>query len=128
MGLFHITTRDAWEAARRSGAYRPASLAAEGFIHFSTDKQLLPSAERHFAGQAGLLVLSVAAHKLTAELRYEDAHGELFPHLYGPLNLDAVVDVVELPVGDDGRFRVPVAFRPWASYFGRPDDYDPDPR
>ena len=127
MGLFHITTRDAWAQAERDGEYRAPSLELEGFIHLSEDLQLLPSAERYFNGQTGLVVLALRRHKLTAELRYEEVHGESYPHLYGPLNLDAVVEAVDLPDGQDGGFRVPEPWRAWAHYFGRRDEYDPGP-
>lgn len=125
MALFHITTRAAWDQAAREGQYRAPSLESEGFIHLSGDGQLLATADRHFAGHTDLVVLAVRKDRLTAELRFEEAHGETFPHLYGPLNLDAVIEVVDLPVGSDGRFLVPTPWRPWAAFFGRPDQYDP---
>jgi uncharacterized protein (DUF952 family) len=100
-------------------------LDSEGFIHLSGDRQLLPSAERHFHGQRDLVVLALRADKLSSELRYDEAHGQKFPHLYGPLNLDAVVEVVGLPADGEGCFLVPAEWRPWASYFGRPGEYDP---
>jgi uncharacterized protein (DUF952 family) len=86
-----------------------ASLAAEGFIHFSTERQLLRSAERFFAGRDDVVVVSVREDRLAAPLRFEVAHGEPFPHLYGALNLDAVVDAVPLPLVN-GRHEVPEAW------------------
>jgi uncharacterized protein (DUF952 family) len=65
----------------------------EGFIHCSTAAQVESSGRRHFAGQAGLVVLEIDPEKLRWELRWEDSHGEAFPHLYGPLDLDAVISV-----------------------------------
>jgi uncharacterized protein (DUF952 family) len=117
MGLFHITTGEEWERARARGEYRPASLETEGFIHLSGDRQWLRTAERFFRGQRGLVLLSIRAEQLAAEVRYEEADGEPFPHLYGPLNLDAVVEALPLPVANDGAIGVPARLAPWARYF-----------
>ena len=103
MDLFHILPREEWERVRRGVSYAPASLRTEGFIHFSYDRQLLATAARHFRGQTDLMVLSVRRDRVRGELRDEEANGELFPHLYGPLNLDAVVDAVELSRWRSGR-------------------------
>ncbi len=101
--IFHITARSDWQAALQAGSYRPASLAAEGFIHLSSAHQVLPVAAAFYAGQSGLVLLLVDPTLLQAELKYEAAppndvfaDGQRFPHLFGALNLDAVVDVVDL--------------------------------
>ena len=91
--IFHITTREQWNHATLAGRYQADSLVTEGFIHCSTAAQLESSGRLHFAGQAGLVVLEIDAGKLRWELRWEPAHGDLFPHLYGPLDLDAVISV-----------------------------------
>lgn len=91
MTILHITNKLAWEAAQQAGAYTAPSLDSEGFIHFSTPAQVQWVAERFYAGQADLVLLEVDPALLTAELRYEESEpGQWFPHLYGPLNLDAV--------------------------------------
>ena len=96
--LTHIITPAAWAAARAGGSHEPPSLAAEGFIHFSTPEQLLATAARHYRGAGALLVLGVDPDRLTAELRWDDvpALRQAFPHVYGPLNTDAVVAVATL--------------------------------
>jgi uncharacterized protein (DUF952 family) len=91
--LFHITTRAAWTEAVTAGSYRPASLVAEGFIHLSTEAQWPRSLARFFAGQDDLVLLAIDPARVAAEIRYEEAHGESFPHLYGALDPAAVVDV-----------------------------------
>lgn len=93
----HLTTRDEWDAAQQADVYEPPSLAKEGFIHLSAPNQVLATAERHYPGVRGLVMLTIAAERLRAPLRYETVpeHGEMFPHLYGPLNLDAVTAVVD---------------------------------
>lgn len=94
--ILHLTTRAEWEAARASGRYAPPSLAAEGFIHFSDVTQVARVAAARFAGVPDLVVLCVPVDRLDAPLRYEtsDAGAERFPHLYGPLDVDAVARVV----------------------------------
>ena len=96
--LGHIVTPAEWAAARGRTAVAPPSLAAEGFVHLSMPDHLPASADRHYRGAGDLLALGVDADRLTAELRWEHvaSRGEVFPHLYGPLNLDAVVAVAAL--------------------------------
>jgi GrpB-like predicted nucleotidyltransferase (UPF0157 family)/uncharacterized protein (DUF952 family) len=108
--VFHITTFAAWEEARRAGAYAPASLAAQGFIHFSDVEQVIRVADRAFRGMPDLALLCVDVARLDAPLRYEYVAeaGERFPHLYGPLAVAAVVDAVALVEGSDG-FALPPA-------------------
>ncbi len=95
--LLHITTRKAWEAAQEAGVYEPESLAVDGYVHLSAPNQILATAERYFLGVPDLVLLTIAAERLRAPLRYETVpeRGELFPHLYGPLNIDAVTAVVD---------------------------------
>jgi len=108
--ILHITTPGAWAQAQIVGAYRPASLASEGFIHCSTPGQVAGSANKHYAGQSEVLLLYIDENRLTAEVRYEDLNaGDLFPHIYGPLNLDAVIKVASYEPGADGRFAPPEA-------------------
>ena len=77
-----------------AGKYQADSLVTEGFIHCSTAAQVEASGRRHFAGQTGLVVLEIDPGKLRWELRWEgSSHGGAFPHLYGPLDLDAVISV-----------------------------------
>ncbi|MDB5195989.1 MAG: hypothetical protein JWP88_359 [Flaviaesturariibacter sp.] len=96
--IYHITTAAEWAAAQTKGAYEAASLPLEGFIHLSREDQVAGVLERYYAGQSGLVKLTVDTAKLSAHLRYELAPSvnEEFPHLYGPLNLDAVVTVETL--------------------------------
>lgn len=117
MGLFHITTRAAWEEAQARGEYRAPSLDTEGFIHLSGDRQWLEVANRLYRGVPDLVLLTIRADRLRAELRHEPADGRVYPHLYGPLNLDAVVDAHDLPVAADGSIGVPEPLAPWRQYF-----------
>ncbi|MBK9124549.1 MAG: DUF952 domain-containing protein [Chloroflexi bacterium] len=116
--ILHIIARSAWDSRLDAGEIRSPSLATEGFIHFSTPAQLLRTANKHYHGRTDLLVLRVDAEKLTAPLRWEAAgrsgppdnpNDPLYPHLYGPINLDAVIDTVGLPCEPDGLFAMPPA-------------------
>jgi uncharacterized protein (DUF952 family) len=105
--ILHITTRAQWEAAQAEGIYRGDTLATQGFIHASDPHQVLGVAHHIFAGQSGLVLLCIDPDRLTPELRYEDADGQRFPHLYGPLNLDAVTQALDFPPNPDGTFTLP---------------------
>jgi uncharacterized protein (DUF952 family) len=112
--LFHITTYTAWSAGQKSGEYRADSLGQVGFIHFSKAAQVLRVANDYYAGQQGLLILLVDPSKLKAELRWDpssDQADELFPHIYGPVNLEAVVDVFDFEPGPDGKFSLPAGMK-----------------
>jgi uncharacterized protein (DUF952 family) len=122
--VLHITTRPAWDAALAAGSYRPASLAHEGFIHGSTPAQAAATAGRYFRGRTDLVLLCIDEARVTAELRYEPPAppateaasltagqaraAERFPHIYGPLELTAVVRVVAFPCNPDGSFTLPL--------------------
>jgi uncharacterized protein (DUF952 family) len=118
--IYHITSREAAQAARESGKYRADSLTSQGFIHFSQVHQLLGVANAFYADQKDLVILKVDTSKLMSELKYEapDHPGpaasaiepsadQRFPHLYGPLNFEAVIKVVDLPPAVGGFFELP---------------------
>lgn len=90
--IYKILANAAWEAARSAGEFTGSAVdIADGFIHFSTADQAAQTARRHFAGQEGLVVLAVPATQLGAALKWEPSRGgDLFPHLYGPLDCAAV--------------------------------------
>lgn len=115
--ILHITSKQDWSSAQAKGEYAAPSLATEGFIHFSTDRQAVNVANAFYKGRADLVLLAVDESKLTAELKWEAPAGppagnisqsDLFPHLYGPLNLSAVVSVLDFPPDPDtGTFTLP---------------------
>ena len=116
--IAHIVKRIEWQLAVGKGTYAPDSLLTEGFIHCSTLAQVVDTANRFYRGQDDLVVLCIEESRLNAELKYEAPtmrHGEsaaaLFPHLYGELNVDAVVRVVALPCKADGSFELPDELR-----------------
>ena len=115
--IYHLTSRQAWNQAHQRGEYRAESLESEGFIHCSTPTQILPVAEKYYKGLNGLVLLKIDPSLLTSTLRWEPPsggapppgvpEGELFPHIYGPINLDAVVKVYDLESQPDGSYKLP---------------------
>jgi uncharacterized protein (DUF952 family) len=105
--IYHIVARADW-GRTAGGPYRADSLASEGFIHCSNEDQVAGVANLFYAGGKGLLVLCVDAGRLGSPVREEDAGtGERFPHVYGPIEPGAVVEVRELRRGPDGRWQFP---------------------
>jgi uncharacterized protein (DUF952 family) len=107
--IFHMCRTEEWATARGAGRYAGSSQdRADGFIHFSTAAQIVESAARHRAGQAGLVLIAVDPDRLGPALRWEASRGgALFPHLYGALPTEAVAWVRDLPLGPDGRHVFP---------------------
>lgn len=104
--LFHLATRQAWADAQPLGHYAPPSLVTEGFIHLSSEVQWPATALRYYRGRTDLLLLTIDETRLGAEVRWEMAHGEAFPHLYGPLAVDAVRAARPLVPDETGALRV----------------------
>lgn len=103
--IYHIARRVDWQRARAEGVYRGETLASEGFIHCSTKDQVVRVANHLFMGRSGLALLTIDESKLKSEVRYETADdGEIYPHVYGPINLGAVVRAQAFEPGEDGRF------------------------
>jgi uncharacterized protein (DUF952 family) len=94
MALIHLLSRTEWERAQEAGVYAPPSLATEGFLHLCTTEQLPGVVQRFFAGKGDTVALHLDETKLTGEIRWEDSYSHgVFPHLYAPLNLEAVTGV-----------------------------------
>ena len=108
--IYHIATAADWDQALAGGEYttstRGATLAEEGFIHASTAEQVAPVANMIYQSLPDLLVLVIDPDRVRAEIRPEPVPGwdAPFPHIYGPLNTDAVVTVRRFEPGPDGRF------------------------
>ena len=94
--MLHIAVRPAWEAARTPGTYTAESLSSEGFIHFSRWSQLASTAGRYYSGVSGLVVLVVDPQGLDVRVEASPSTGESFPHLYEPLPVSAVIEVLPL--------------------------------
>ncbi len=108
MILLHITSQAAWNAALAEGAYRAESLETEGFIHASLPDQAQEVADNFYRGQTGLILLVIDSDRVQPELRFEEAeNGKRYPHLYGPLNVDAVTQVLPLTTQANGAIFLP---------------------
>ena len=96
--IYHVTNEVDWEKAMQAGSFVVPSLEAEGFIHMSKAHQVAGVLDRYYKNQTNLLLLHVDEQKLTAELKYDWSPSiqEEFPHIYGPINLDAIVTVEKL--------------------------------
>ncbi len=120
MMILHLTTKTDWETAQRLSAYRAESLETQGFIHCSTTAQILGVANHFYRGVPALVLLWIDPEKVQAKVLWEDPvnpstehEGELpqdkttalFPHIYGVINLDAVMRVVDFVPDPDGVFR-----------------------
>jgi len=110
--VFKLVERAAWQAAEQSGAFAgSAADARDGFIHLSAAEQVYETAARHFAGQSDLLLVAVAAERLGDALKWEPSRGgALFPHLYAPLPLSAVLWVADVRLDATGRHVFPQLF------------------
>lgn len=114
--IAHICALADWSDAQEQGAYRAVSLLSEGFTHCSTAAQVLEVANSYYLGESGLVLLWIDPQRLDVPLRWEaPSHpagsngkthaGELFPHIYGPVSLDAVIAVCPLEPDADGVYR-----------------------
>ncbi len=114
--ILHVASRTAWSEAQARGHYLAPSLEAEGFIHCSTETQVLHVANAFYRGKTDLVLLVIDEAKLKPGLKWEApaaapaagiSESDSFPHIYGPINLTAVASVVDFVSGPDGTFILP---------------------
>jgi uridine phosphorylase len=130
--ILHITPYREWLAGAESGEYRTETLARDGFIHCSTVSQVVGVANTRYAGERNLVLLCIERERVAAPVIDEDCYetGQKFPHIYGPLNRDAVVQVLPFPPDVDGKFTLPPALggeRPTLRCEFPILEYDPSP-
>ena len=96
--IYHVAFADAWEAAKQTGAYEHPSLKDEGFIHCSQEQQVAGVLERYFEGMTNLVKLVIDTDLLTSHYVFDwsPTTQDTFPHIYGPINVSAVTDVIPL--------------------------------
>ena len=104
--IYHLIREQDWATARDAGQYRPGSLSDEGFVHCSQDvEQMLRVAQRLYPGQTDMLALELDTEQVHYPIITEPSRsGELYPHIYGPLETAAVARVWRLTLVDDGNF------------------------
>jgi uncharacterized protein (DUF952 family) len=102
--IYKIVPSELWQEARKAGLFKGAAIdLKDGYIHFSTAAQAIETARLHFAGEADLLLVAIDATVFGEALKWEASRGgDLFPHLYADLPLDAVLWEKPLPLGADG--------------------------
>ena len=114
--IFHITSKSEWKEAQQRGEYVAPSLATEGFIHCSTEKQVLHVANAFYHGQNDLVLLKLDEEKISPEIKWEPPAGgpalgisdsDKFPHIFGPINLTAVASVLDFEPDSAGLFILP---------------------
>ena len=102
--IYHIAIKAEWESQSSEPTYAPNRYQEDGFIHCSEQHQLERVAERNFRSRDDLLILELMPTKLEPETRYEQGGKEKFPHIYGPINKDAVRRTMNIRCNDDGYF------------------------
>jgi uncharacterized protein (DUF952 family) len=102
--IVHLCQRQAWQESKARGAYHAPSIDSQGFIHCSSVNQILDVANAFYQDMPDLLLLWIDPDKVEAEIRWERVGDESFPHIYGELNVEAVIKVSELERDADGYF------------------------
>jgi uncharacterized protein (DUF952 family) len=107
--IYHLSRKTDWFASNISDLYCGSKEdQIDGFLHFSTAKQVIESASKHRAGETDLLLLEIDSNTIKSSLRWETArNGDLFPHLYGPLDKSVINRVVELSINSNGNHVFP---------------------
>ena len=93
--IYHITDRHSWEKFFKKDFYKPGNFEAEGFIHTCSREQVNGVLERYYNGKTELVLLHIDQDKVKFPIKYElsPSVNEKFPHIYGPLNIDAIVEI-----------------------------------
>jgi uncharacterized protein (DUF952 family) len=114
--IYHLTFRKFWKRALATGPYRADSLDKEGFIHCSTAEQIVPVATDFFPKRRKLTILAIDETRLTSPLKWEKPSGGVppglppnskFPHVYGPINFEAVIKTLDMERNADDVFAPP---------------------
>jgi uncharacterized protein (DUF952 family)/GNAT superfamily N-acetyltransferase len=116
--ILHLLSRKSWIEAQEVGQLIAPSVAIEGFAHCSTEHQMVEVANKYYRGTRDMVLLNIDPDKLTSPLKFEPPahldgspalpHEPLFPHIYGPINLDAVSEVIDFPCNEEGYFTSPL--------------------
>lgn len=104
--IVHLCRRQEYLRSQKHGIYRSKLLDREGFIHCSQPEQMLEVANRYYQGFPDTVLLWISPDRVTSEIRWESSDGARFPHIYGPINLDALISITDLKPDVDGTYRV----------------------
>ena len=117
--IFKIIDKDDWQKAKQNGTYGGSKKDIEdGYIHFSEEDQVEETLRRHYPKKDNLLLLKVNAFKLEHLLWEQASNGDMYPHLYSPLDITNVEEEFELPLNDDGNHILPEILKKYQ--FSRP--------
>ena len=117
--IFKIIDKDEWQKAKQTGTYGGSKNDIEdGYIHFSEEDQVEETLRRHYPKKDNLLLLKVNAFKLEHLLWEQASNGDMYPHLYSPLDIANVEEEFELPLNDDGNHMLPEILKKYQ--FSRP--------
>jgi uncharacterized protein (DUF952 family) len=107
--IYHITDKASWQKSLEDGLYRPAAFSSDGFIHCSKFSQVIDVANRFYSSQKCLILLAINNSLVKSKIVEENSEGgnELFPHLYGPLEVNSVYAIADLNPNEDGVFIFP---------------------
>ena len=115
--ILHLLSRESWVEAQAQGQLVAPSVATEGFAHCSTEHQMVDVANKYYSGATNMVLLNIDPTKLTSQLKFEPPahldgspalpHEPLFPHIFGPINLDSVIEVINFPCRSNGEFVTP---------------------
>ena len=109
--IFKIIDKDEWQKVKESGSYSGSSKdIKDGFIHFSAEEQVNGTLEKYYSKQKNLILLKVETLKLDHLIWEQASDGNMFPHLYSPLNLSNVTDKFEILLQDDGSHKLPDSY------------------
>jgi uncharacterized protein (DUF952 family) len=107
--IYILVRPNTWEIAQKSRLFYEVSLANEGFIHACEWRQLDRVANAYFGDADPLVLAAINPARVKPPVRWEESRstGDIYPHIYGPLNMDAVTEVLTLQRGEEGRFTIP---------------------
>ena len=106
--IFKIIEKEEWQKAKQAGKYKGSDKDKnDGYIHFSEDDQVLETLKKHYPKKENLVLLKVNAFKLEHLLWEQASNGDMYPHLYSPLDVNTVVDEFELSLNEDGTHELP---------------------
>jgi uncharacterized protein (DUF952 family) len=100
--IFHISEKSSWETGKEKGSYSAPSLTREGFIHCSQHYQAVEVANFLFKGKKDLILLAIDESKVLNPIKYEGPTWNTFPHIYGELNIEAVINIYSFNENENG--------------------------
>ena len=106
--IFHVVKKEDWKEYKKDSRYHPESLDTNGFIHCSSGRDIESITNSLYKGEDGVLLIIINTTLVEPEIRYENSGNSniKYPHIYGPLNMDAVIDKIELASEDDGSYKI----------------------